>query len=154
MPTGLYTETLQEIRKRSGGRRESGAVWGGLPGPLQDEQTASRLYMFHDLCDDAARRGYVELSEQAKFLLYRALASEGLRVVAAIHTHPTRWVGLSATDRRNQITSRVGSWSIVVPRYGRRPWKLTDMGVHLRTDDGWRQIPSVDIQNHFLVVGE
>lgn len=129
--------TLHGLRKRSAGRRESGAIWAGdLDGC---HAVARQLLFFHELCDDRGEALSLELSEDAKFNLYSDLATRRLKLVGMVHTHPKDWVELSYIDKKNQLCSRIGFWSIVLPWYGTRPWKLTQTGVHIRTDEGWFQ---------------
>jgi proteasome lid subunit RPN8/RPN11 len=130
--------TLQGLRERSAGRRESGAIWAGdLEG---SHAVARQVLFFHELCEDHGEAISLELSEDAKFHLYRDLASRGLKLVGMIHTHPKDGVELSYIDRRNQLCSRIGFWSIVLPWYGSRSWNLTETGVHIRIDKGWFQL--------------
>jgi len=93
----------------------------------------------------------LELTERAKFDLYRELAGSGLKLIALIHTHPENWVGLSPIDEQNQICSRIGFWSLVVPWYGRKPWRVNRFGVHLRSDPGWYRVPQKQISNRIII---
>src|ERR1017187_6758389 len=135
----IFETTLSKLAERSSGWRESAGIWAGAISG--DDATVTDLYLHHELCDDHGRALSLELTEEAKFALYRRLAASGLKLIALIHTHPENWVGLSPIDERNQICSRIGFYSLVVPRYGRKPWQLASLGVHVRGDSGWRQIP-------------
>lgn len=118
--------------------RESGAIWSGS---VEDTvTTVQRVDFHHELCNDKATALSMELSEEAKFSLYGDLREQGLKLAALVHTHPADWVGLSEVDRENQLCSRLGFWSLVVPRYGREPWALERLGIHVQTDDGWYQL--------------
>jgi proteasome lid subunit RPN8/RPN11 len=129
---------MKRLEERSEGRRESAAIWSGrVSGDLAE---ATRVDFHHELCDDRATALSLELSEAAKFRLYQTLAELRLQMVALVHTHPSDWVDLSPIDRENQVCSRVGFWSLVVPHYGRPPWRLVDMGVHRRTECGWSRM--------------
>src|SRR2546422_8448594 len=59
---------------------------------------------------------------------------------------PQDWVDLSQIDRENQMCSRVGFWSLVIPNYGRPPWLLTEMGIHTRTEKGWYRLTKAETQ--------
>lgn len=135
VPTEVFSETMRRLEERSSRRRESAAVWSGVLTGLSGK--VSRVDYHHELGDDRSGALYLELSEAAKFRLYGELAHSGLRLLALIHTHPAAWVGLSHVDRGNQVCSRVGFFSLVVPHYGRPPWQLRRIGVHVRTDSGW-----------------
>lgn len=118
--------------------RESGAVWSGsLDGSVTK---VSRVDFHHELCDDKAKALSMELSESAKFRLYEELGQEGLKLAGLVHTHPAEWVALSDVDRENQLCSRVGFWSLVIPRYAREGCRLEEIGVHLQTEDGWYEL--------------
>lgn len=150
VPRTLFETTLRQLGERSAGWRESAAIWiGSLDG---EDAIASEVLFHHDLCDDNAGPLSLELSEQAKFDLYRLLAARGQKVVSLIHTHPREWVGLSAVDEGNQICSRVGFWSLVVPWYGREPWDLARIGVHARTNDGWYEFRGSEISQRVVLV--
>jgi proteasome lid subunit RPN8/RPN11 len=92
---------------------------------------------FHDLCDDNGGALSIELSETAKFSLYKELARSGLKLVGMVHTHPSDWVDLSRIDRASHLSSRIGFWSLVLPYYAERPWSIDGTGVHIRVDLGW-----------------
>jgi hypothetical protein len=131
----LLDKTLHGLCKRGGGWRESGAIWIG---DLDDStSTVRNAVFFHDLCDDKARSLSLELSEEAKFALYKELANRGQKLVGMIHTHPENWVDLSGIDKANQLCSRIGFWSLVLPYYGDRRWAIQTTGVHIRVDCGW-----------------
>lgn len=143
VPRDLFEFTLERLAERSGGWRESAAIWAGrLCG---DDAEASDVFFHHELCDDRAGPLSLELSEQAKFELYKNLAIQKKTLVALIHTHPEDWVELSPVDERNQICSRIGFWSLVVPWYGRSSWELETFGVHARADVGWYQYTKTQI---------
>ena len=149
IPASLFQLTLTRLNERSAGWRESAAIWiGQLDG---NDAVASDVLFHHELCDDGAGPLFVELTERAKFDLYRNIGASGKKLVGMIHTHPEEWVGLSESDQRNQICSRVGFWSLVAPWYGKPPWELGSMGVHVRIDSGWYQHIGADIFAHVIV---
>jgi hypothetical protein len=152
VPSDTFDRTMRELMTRSDGWRESAAVWAGrVRGEV--DWVVERLFLHHELCDDRGGPLSLELTEAAKFDLYRVLARDGLRPVALIHTHPKAWVGLSPVDAGNQLSSRVGFWSIVVPWYARKPWRLERFGVHVRLVDGWRHLDVDAARCRFLVEG-
>jgi proteasome lid subunit RPN8/RPN11 len=147
----LFESTFSMLEHRSDGCRESAAVWAGSIDENDDEWTADCVYFHHELCEDRATALSLELSETAKFHLYEELSRRRKRLVALLHTHPAEWVGLSDIDARNQISSRIGFWSIVVPWYGRRPWNVKTLGIHTRQDPGWYRVPEIDIEKRFVI---
>ena len=141
--------TIARLAERSADWRESAAIWTGtLDG---DDSIASDVFFHHELCDDQAGPLFLELTEQAKFGLYRALAASGKKLVGMVHTHPEDWVELSDIDKQNQLCSRIGFWSLVVPWYGRSPWDLGNFGVHVRADSGWYQHLGAEIFTHVFL---
>lgn len=149
MSEALFRSTMLGLAKRSAGWRESAAIWAGSVDG--ENAVASAVFFHHDLCDDRSGPLSLSLSERAKFDLYQTLAGRGMKLVALIHTHPDDWVGLSHVDQRNQICSRIGFWSLVVPFYGEHPWELRTLGVHIRTDSGWYQYLGPHIAERLLI---
>lgn len=129
--------TVNGLRDRSAGVRESGAIWVG--DLTEQSAIAKEVLFFHQLCDDRGEALSLELSEEAKFELYRDLSERGLKLVGMIHTHPKDWVELSYIDKKNQLCSRIGFWSVVLPWYGARPWNFAEVGIHIRANGGWYQ---------------
>ena len=147
----LFERTFSVLENRSDQRRESAAVWAGSIHEMDDEWIAEHVYFHHDLCNDRATALSLELSEAAKFRLYEELSRKQKRLIALLHTHPAEWVGLSDVDARNQISSRIGFWSIVIPWYGRRPWPMASLGIHIRQDPGWYRVPAVEVPKRFAI---
>jgi len=143
-------KTLAGLRDRSAEWRESAAIWAGHV--TDTSWTAETVHFHHDLCDDRAGALSLELSEEAKFALYRLLGSYGQRLVALIHTHPHDWVDLSEVDEANQLSSRFGFWSLVVPWYAREPWIVEEIGVHRRGALGWHRINVAEVPSHVRIV--
>jgi len=144
----LLTRTVVGLRTRSEGWRESGAIWIGH---LTDgDSIVEDVLFYHDLCDDKGHSLSLELSESAKFSLYANLASQGKKLVGMIHTHPRDWVGLSMIDQANQLCSRIGFWSLVLPHYGTRPWSIDSTGVHIRVDSGWYRFTRADARKRIV----
>jgi len=112
----------------------------------------SRVIFHHELGDDRATALALELPEAAKFALYRDLADRQEALLALLHTHPEQWVGLSAIDEQNQVSSRVGFWSIVVPFYGVCDWAPQELGCHVRCEFGWRQLAVDEVISSLVIV--
>lgn len=145
VPRNLFFKTMGALEKRSDGLRESAGVWAGqVIGELRWQP--KRLYLHHKLYADRAGPLSLELTEAAKLQLYEQLARQHLRLVALIHTHPQAWVDLSEIDRANQLSSRVGFWSIVVPWYSSRPWRVDAIGFHVRTETGWHRLTASEVK--------
>jgi len=132
VPRSIVETTVLELRSRSAGWRESAGIWTG-----NRDGTVVQVHFHHQLADDRGGPLSLELPESAKFDLYRTLASKDQVLLALLHTHPDAWVGLSAVDQRNQLSSRIGFWSIVLPHYGRNIWNKREIGFHMRGEYGW-----------------
>lgn len=135
VPREVLQATVAGLRERSAGWRESACVWVGTV-----EGIVQRATFHHEIADDRATALSLELPEAAKFRLYQQLSREKLRILALLHTHPEGWVDLSWIDQQNQISSRVGFLSIVLPFYATRHWNYDDIGFHVKCDRGWRRI--------------
>lgn len=153
IPRRLFQHTLQTLRARSAGWRESGAIWSGSVDADERIWRAERVNFHHDLGDDAAGPFRLELAEGAKFALYRELQDAGLRLIALIHTHPDVDVDHSPIDARNQICGRVGFWSLVVPSYGLGQTSVHTFGVHRRLDRGWYRLTDAEVALHVRIQG-
>jgi proteasome lid subunit RPN8/RPN11 len=148
VPRRILDETVGELRARSAGWRESACVWAGTR-----DGGVKQVIFHHHIGDDHAGPLSLELPESAKLDLYARLASGKQFVLALLHTHPEDWVGLSLIDRQNQISSRVGFWSIVLPHYARNEWDAAEIGFHVRADRGWVTL-TVDEATQALTVME
>jgi hypothetical protein len=150
VPSQVYDLTITGLESRSEGRRESAAIWIGSV--ENGTWRAEEAVFHHDLCDDKAGSHYMELAESAKFLLYNDLAKRDKQIVAMIHTHPGDWVGLSHIDANNQLSSRVGFWSLVLPQYGRQPIQIDRIGFHVRTRCGWNHLENREVHSRFQII--
>jgi hypothetical protein len=146
VPSGVLARTIAGLRARSAGWRESACVWSG-----SREGCVKDVAFHHELGDDRATSLSLELPEAAKFALYKQLAARGESLLALLHTHPEEWVGLSWIDERNQLCSRIGFWSIVLPFYGMGEWHEAVVGFHMRCDRGWQQLHGDVLRERFQV---
>lgn len=60
--------------------------------------------------------------------------------VAQVHTHGNDWVDHSPTDDDHAYSQRPGAISIVMPYHAMHRPQVSECGVHLRTDRGWRRV--------------
>jgi hypothetical protein len=146
---GLFNTTLRGLQERSAGWRESAAIWAGHV----DASTwkAEEVQFHHDLCDDLAGPLSLQLSEKAKYDLYIQLGKKGFRLVGLVHTHPHKWVDLSEVDKENQVCSRLGFWSLVIPQYASPPWIIAQFGVHVRVEDGWYRLNEFESSRQLII---
>lgn len=146
IPATLLLRTVEGLRARSNGWRESACVWTGN----RDGRVTDVLF-HHELAHDRVTRLSLELPEAAKFVLYERLGKRGEALLALLHTHPDDGVDLSPVDQRNQLSSRVGFWSIVFPYYGARDWQIEETGFHVRCDRGWRRLDVTEVRERLHV---
>lgn len=147
VPAALLSRTVERLRARSAAWRESACVWAG-----SRSGHVTGVVFHHELGDDRATALSLELPESGKIALYAQLAARGETLLALLHTHPESWVGLSAVDQRNQVSSRIDFWSIVLPHYAAGDWRLEEVGFHVRCDRGWRQLDHAEVLQRFCVV--
>lgn len=72
--------------------------------------------------------------------------------LAQVHTHPERWVGHSVWDDTRAYSQQPGALSIVLPFYGRGKPNLPQVGIHVRTPDGWQQLSAEEVGSIIQVV--
>jgi hypothetical protein len=67
--------------------------------------------------------------------------------IAQVHTHPGRDVRHSSFDDENAYSQMNGAVSIVLPYHARPRPPLSECGVHLRGNCGWRRLSGREIEN-------
>lgn len=72
--------------------------------------------------------------------------------LAQIHTHPGPETKHSELDDALAFSQRPGTISIVLPMHGLTHPGLTDAGIHLRGQDGWRELVGEEVDRHIKVV--
>jgi proteasome lid subunit RPN8/RPN11 len=146
VPASVLHATVSGLRDRSAGWRESACVWIGTR-----SNEVKKVVFHHELADDHATALSLELPESAKYSLYRQLGRDEHRILALLHTHPESWVDLSWIDQQNQISSRLGFLSIVLPFYGEANWDLTTVGFHVKCERGWRRLSVPEIKAAVII---
>lgn len=135
--SALWRATWLGLRRLSGGHRESACVWGGRRDG--DGWHAERVIFFAEGADAGSH--YHRTSTAATAEAFRELRSAGLRIVADIHTHPEKWVGLSAIDQEHPVEYRGGLLALVLPDFAAGSPDLGHVGAHLYEGDGrWREL--------------
>lgn len=111
---GTWLDLMADLRKRGGGRRESGAF---LLGQVQENTRHVLSWVpYEDLDPEALTKGYVRLGTAAFTRLWAVCAARQQMVVADVHTHP-RGPYQSLSDRMNPMVSQAGHMALIVPRY-------------------------------------
>lgn len=134
MKRRLWRDLIRELGRRGKGRRESGAFLLARPG---EDHRVVRVKYYDDL-DPECLRGHIHLDGLAFDRLWEVCATEGLRVVADVHTHPGRAVRQSAIDRDNPMIALPGHIALIIPNLATRRVHARQIGVHeYRGDAGW-----------------
>lgn len=145
----IWAETWLGLRKRGQGKRESAAIWGGKRSG--HEETVEAVYYLDDFDGGMQYRGYHYVSTEALAQFFTQLQSERRVIVGDIHTHPTRWVGLSLIDKEHPIEFRRGLHAIVLPSFALPAPSLTLAGVHVYEGDGeWHTLTEAAKHDAFV----
>lgn len=132
----LWDEVGAELARRGESRRESGAFLLAKVG--HDSRRIARAVYLDDL-DPECLTGSIHFKSGGYAKLWEICESEGLAVVADIHTHPGSLVEQSAIDKQNPMLAKHGHVAIIAPDFGRIPIEPESLGVHIYLgDQGWK----------------
>lgn len=132
----LWRAGLDELHRRGGERRESGAfLLGNRNG---DRREISRFIFYDDLDPRSLETGIVVFDGAGYGPLWRMCRETGLQVVADIHTHPGV-ARQSYADRDNPMVAERGHLALIVPEFARRWVGASDLGIYeYEGDHRWR----------------
>jgi hypothetical protein len=141
IPHALWARAIFQLRKRSGGKRESGAFLLSPKGAKTAKVAAFICY--DDLDPGAYQLGAIAFHAAGYSALWRHCAAHGLRVLADVHTHPGKSVQQSWIDEKNPMIPTVGHTALIVPNFGQTPWwHLKEVGVYEYLGSfNWRSHP-------------
>ena len=129
IPLLLWARLVRELRRRGGGRRESGAFLLG-----KQNASSSRVVAFvcyDDMDVKALESGAVTLHADGYAALWQRCRERALRVLGDIHTHPGRDIRQSSIDERHPMIPIVGHTAMIAPDFGRTLiWSLAEVGVY------------------------
>jgi hypothetical protein len=121
----LFHQLYSELRKRSEGKRESGAFLLGKGSRLCD------FICYDDIDPTALETGIVKINGAAFVRLWEYCAFHQVKVLADVHTHPSEWTDQSWSDQSNPIVSQPGHVAIILPSFASRRWpSLKGAGVY------------------------
>lgn len=148
-PSGLWREGLGELRRRGGGRRESGAF---LLGHEEGGRRAVERFVFYDDLDPGCLdTGIVAFDGVGYGPLWRMCRETGTKVVADVHTHPGAAVQ-SPIDRENPMIAQRGHLALIVPEFARRRVGPPELGIYeYEGDHRWRDRGGKDAEQFFYV---
>ena len=131
---------MRDLRRRSDGRRESGAF---LLGTRNGKSNKIRSYIcYDDLVPNALDSGVVTMTARGFATLWPECKRRGQAVLADIHAHPGPWVGQSHSDQHNPMIGKCGHLALIVPSYA-QPWCWGFKGAGIYEYEGdykWRDI--------------
>jgi proteasome lid subunit RPN8/RPN11 len=138
VPLPLWVRMIFQLRRRSAGKRESGAF---LLGPQNAALLSVAEYIcYDDLDPDAYQSGAIAFHAAGYAALWHYCKNKCLQVLADVHTHPSESVGQSPIDKRNPMLPVVGHTAVILPNFARTPWwSLRTAGVYEYLGDfKWR----------------
>ena len=118
---------VRQLRRRGGGRRESGAF---LIGRRDKQGGIICEFVFYDDVDPGAlSRGHVHLAGSALNKVWERCAETGLEVLADVHTHPGR-ADQSTSDQEHPMVAIKGHIAVIIPNFARSALNLRAIGVY------------------------
>jgi hypothetical protein len=123
----VWKQLMQELKKRGGGERESGAF---LLGYKQDKLVTSFI-CYDDLDPHAFDSGIIVFNGDGFIPLWKHCHANNLKVLADVHTHPDEWTGQSSSDRRHPMIAQAGHIALIIPNLALNSEEsLCGVGIH------------------------
>ena len=126
-PAKLWAAGLKELRRRGGGKRESGAFLLGTE--ERGKRRVHRFVYYDDLDPRCLDTGVVVFDGFGYGPLWQMCRETGLSVVADVHTHPGAPIQ-SGTDRIHPMVAVDGHIALIVPDFARRVVQPYDLGIY------------------------
>jgi proteasome lid subunit RPN8/RPN11 len=129
IPRLLWGQMIFQLRRRSAGRRESGAF---LVGRLKaGTPRVTSFICYDDLDPNAYDTGAIYFHDVGYSALWQHCRERKVEVLTDVHTHPSAGVAQSPIDRKNPMIPMVGHTAMIVPNFGRTPWwSLDGVGIY------------------------
>jgi len=139
IPTPLWNHTWSGLRERGHGKVESVGVWAGTRDGLTEHVKC--VHFLSDFGRAYQRKGYHLASTRMLADLFARLQKDHHVLIADVHTHPTKWVGLSEIDKQHPIEFRPGIHAIVLPSFARSSPSIARAGIHEYIGNGeWQTL--------------
>lgn len=123
----FWFRTLGELRRRCGGRRESGAF---LLGSTQSNMQRIKLAVYYDDLDPhVLDTGIIRFDGHCYGALWRLCERHSIEVLADVHCHPGG-AGQSLSDQAHPMVPQSGHTAIIIPNFARDRWGLATVGVY------------------------
>ena len=123
---GVWCAGVTELRRRAGGRRESGAFLLGSKGKAR---RIEEFVFYDDIDPNALRNGIIEIDGRRLGDLWVHCRKSGRTVVADVHVHPGGF-WQSDSDRANPIMAEVGHIAIILPHFVKSATGPCGIGVY------------------------
>jgi proteasome lid subunit RPN8/RPN11 len=133
----LWFKLTRELHRRGANRRESGAF---LLAREVDSKVV-RFICYDDLDPHCLDHGFVHFDGAGYVKLWQICQKQKLRVVADVHTHPTKWTNQSELDATHPMIPQKGHMALIVPSFARGlRFGLRGVGIFEYLGDGeWCQ---------------
>lgn len=123
----LWNQGVDELRRRAGGRCESGAF---LLGTANGKTRKIQQFLFYDDVDPTCfAHGIVEFDGSKFGTVWQKCREANMTVVADVHVHPGRF-GQSGSDRHNPMIAEAGHLALILPDYAARARMPGKIGVY------------------------
>src|SRR5271166_1390760 len=94
IPALLWWRLVRQLKRRGGGRRESGAFLLGKTGSSK----VSCFICYDDLDKSALDTGIIVFRGRGFVRLWEYCKAQAMKVLADVHTHSGAWTGQSEAD--------------------------------------------------------
>lgn len=121
----VWDAGVAELRRRAGGRRESGAFLLGSKGR---RRRVEEFVYYDDVDPECLRNGIVEIDGGRLGELWRHCRDRGLAVVADVHVHPSGYAQ-SGSDKANPIMAEIGHVAVILPDFATKRTRPGGIGV-------------------------
>ena len=126
VPFLMWQRLINQLRKRGKGIRESGAFLLAKPG----SNKICRFICYDELDERALETGIITFHACGFVRLWDICESQGLRVVADVHTHPGSWTDQSEADRTHPMIAQAGHVALILPHFAQgTKWSFRGAGI-------------------------
>lgn len=145
----LWNAGLDELRRRTEGRHESGAFLLG-----KDDGSRRRVLQFayyDDLDPNSLDSGIVIFDGSGFGPLWQLCRETGLTVVADVHVHPGE-ARQSHSDRTNPMIATKGHIALIVPDFAERYFQSAELGIYeYKGSHSWNDFSGTQAEDFFYV---
>jgi hypothetical protein len=123
----VWNQGVDELRRRTGGRRESGAF---LLGNIKGRTRTMHKFLYYDDIDPICfAHGIVEFDGGKFGLVWKMCRELSMTVVADVHVHPSGY-SQSSSDRHNPIIAEAGHLALILPDFAARARLPGGIGIY------------------------